>query len=92
MGRQHKNNLILTIVLLLICCLTLFHESQAVPFSRTLSLAQHKTDLANSQVFEEEERDEEVSNGRRNMNQVVHEIQDYAGPGANNSHQRPGGT
>ncbi|GLJ52204.1 hypothetical protein SUGI_1110450 [Cryptomeria japonica] len=90
MESQHKSSLLILIMVGVIC-LSFLHELQAVPVTRTLSLADHEHYFSNGQMVEDEKwwvgTDEQVIQGRSDIESL-----DYPPSGANHSHEPGGGS
>lgn len=81
MASQQKSSLLLLALMMMIISLTFVQELQAVPFSRTLNLADQKEQIVQEEKWNLEE-DEVFIHGRSDI-----ESQDYPGSGANHSHE-----
>jgi len=86
MGSQQKSNLLLLALMMMIISLAFVQELQAIPISRTLSLADQKKEIVQEETWNLE-ADNIFFHGRSDI-----ESQDYPGSGANHSHEpRPPG-
>ena len=96
MGPQDKNSLLLIAMIIMMLGLSIVHELQAVPISRTLDLADEDKAMFisqnNNQMVQEESNWEQEADAQFFHGRIDIQSNDYPGSGANNRHDPGSGS